>query len=127
MTTLSPKYDSFIHSALHYLCNAGWGNESDGDANDYGSYFTRITLETADVAPQNTEFISLIEEWPDFADAVHPGHPDEFFRQLVGHWLVAEDSQGFVHVRQFDTVYGVKWRFDQFAAHYAAFAGDDDD
>lgn len=127
MTAPSPKYDSFVHSALHYLCNAGWGNESDGDANYYGSHFTRITLNWEDVKPANTEFLSLIEEWPDFADAVHPEHPDQFFRQMVGHWLVAEDSNGFVHVRQFATEGALKWRFDQFAAHYAAFTGTEND
>lgn len=124
MTTPSPKYDSFLHSALHYLCNAGWGDESDGDANDYGSSFTRISLNWEDVRLNNTEFTSLIEEWPDFADYPNPGR---LRADLVGHWLVAEDSQGFVHVRQFPTEGAVKWRFDQFAAHYSAWQGPAED
>lgn len=118
MASPSRKYDSFRDSALHFLCNADWGNESDGNANAYGVYFTRISLDWNDVWPENTEFESLIEQW----DEVTSGAViinETFLMTLVGHWLVSEDGQGFVHVRGFDTEEQVKARFDAFAQHYA--------
>lgn len=114
----SHKYDSFQHSALHYLCNADWGNESDGNAPDYGAHFTRITLTWSDVNPRNTEFHSVMDEWPDRADAM-ARYDHTFWTQLLGHFIVSEDSQGFVHVREFGSEDEAKRRFDQFAEHYA--------
>lgn len=118
----SSKYDSFEHSALHFLCNAGWGNESDGNAPEYGSYFTRISLGWQDVKPTNTEFTSLLEQWPD-VDGI-PVPLDEFRIRLTGHWLVAEDSNGFVHVRRFGTEAALIERFEDFAQHYSAWSVD---
>jgi len=115
----SSKYDSFRDSALHFLCNAGWGAESDGDANDYGSHFTRISLILADVNYRNTEFNSLIEQWEHWSE-LSPMQQETMRLNLTGHWIVAEGSQGFVHVREFPSEAAAKERFDQFAEHYAS-------
>lgn len=116
----SHKYDSYRDSALHYLTLAGWGNESTGNTDDYGVFLTRIGNTWDDVKPTNTEFQSVIEDWPDYEDAValYP----EFFTQLIGHFIVSEDSQGFVHVRHYVHEDEAKERYDQFAEHYAQWA-----
>lgn len=124
MSTPSYKYDSFRDSALHFLCNAGWGNESDGDAPDYGSHFTRISLNWSDVGLNNTEFNSLIEQWENHEEA-HGMEYHRFRASLVGHWLVSEDNQGFVHVRGFTREDQAKARFDAFAGHYAQWLDSD--
>lgn len=116
----SHKYDSYRDSALHFLCNAGWGNESTGNTDGYGVYLTRIGNTWEDVKPSNTEFLSVIEDWPDYEDAtaLYP----QFFTQLIGHFIVSEDSQGFVHVRHYVDEAEVKRRYDQFAEHYNEWA-----
>lgn len=122
MATPSPKYDSFRDSALHFLCLSGWGNESAGDTDGYGVYFTRITLGWDDIRPSNGEFNSLIEQWPDYVDSNEAGIP--FRTQLIGHYIVSEDSNGFVHVRELGSEAAVKARFDAFAEHYANWTGE---
>lgn len=125
MSAPSSKYHSFRDSALHFLCNAGWGMESDGNSPEYGVYFSRISNTWEDVKPTNTEFVSLIEQWGE-AEEDPALLTTDFYRSLVGHFLVSEDSQGFVHVRDFPTEDALIARFRAFQEHYASWAGDDD-
>jgi len=120
------KYAGLRDSLLHWLCNAGWGNESDGNSPEYGSYFTRISLTWDDVRPSNTEFSSLLEEWA--REEEHDLSWDGTIRlNIVGHWIVSEDSNGFVHVLDFPTEPAAKARFRQFAEHYASWSAESGD
>lgn len=88
------KYDSNRDDALHYLCTSGWANTSFGDVAAPTGYCWRITNADVDVAEVNTEFNSVMDDWSgeltqDVRDA------------LVGHFLVVEDSDGFVHVLEY--------------------------
>lgn len=106
------KYDSFRDEALHALCLADWANDSAGNCSDYGVYFWRITNEPQDVATNNGEFNSLVE-------ALELEHDSAELRQsLIGHFLVSENNQGLVTVRQFTLVSELFRRFEEFSAHY---------
>jgi hypothetical protein len=111
------KYDSFRDEALHALCLADWANESNGDCSDYGVYFWRISNAPQDVATNNPEFNSLVE-------ALELEHDTPELRQsLIGHYLVSENDQGLVTVRQFSIESELVRRFTEFSNHYEEFMG----
>lgn len=88
------KYDSERDSILHALCLADWGNESFGNSTEYGLYVWRIELEANDVSVNNGEFNSLLESL---------GIESEFRNQLVGCFLVFENSSGQITVIRYDS------------------------
>jgi hypothetical protein len=114
------KYDSFRDEALHALCLADWANESNGDCSDYGVYFWRISNEPQDVATNNQEFNSLVE----LLELEHD--TPELRQSLIGHFLVSENDQGLVSVRQFENDRDLIARYAAFEAHYLEFLGDDE-
>jgi hypothetical protein len=95
------KFSSARDSILEYLCNNGWANDSFGDVEASTGYVYRISNTTSEVNKQNGEFNSVMGDWfeanPEVRDSV------ALRQELVGHFLVTEDSQGFVRVTQFDT------------------------
>lgn len=112
------KFDSFRDSALHYLCSGEWGNASFGDVTDYGVYVWRISNSWEEVKPEAMDFTSVIEEWAPM-EGYETLHADIAFRQsLVGHFLVSENSQGQVSVRQFPSEAALLARFNDMQAHY---------
>ena len=113
---MSGKYDSFRDSALHFLCESDWSEDSFGDVNDYGVYIWKISNEELEVATDNGEFNSLIEQWQNYGDA--DTNSDDFRSQLVGHFIVSENAQGFVNVQKFETHDGMEARYADFYIHY---------
>ena len=94
------KYSTDRDNVIHYLCMGGWANESFGDVESPTGYVYRISNTFGDVNPDNTEFSSMIDDQVtayDIADNL------EFRKSLVGHFLVTEDSNGFVSVLEFET------------------------
>lgn len=94
------KYDSTRDSALHFLCSEGWSNESFGDVSTFGRYVFRISNTWEDVKPENSEFNSLITDWVHSEDV---RDTEDFYRSLVGHFLVTELSSGQVLVYSCET------------------------
>jgi hypothetical protein len=86
------KYSSARDSILHFLCQSEWSNGSFGDVEAPTGFVYRITVEESDVHG-NPEFDSVIEEWfeqnPEVTDSY------ALRQELVGFWLVNEDSNGF--------------------------------
>jgi hypothetical protein len=113
---MTGKYDSFRDSALHYMVSNGYNEGEFGDVNDYGVYIWRITNTDAEVVIENTETTSLLEQWESYEEA--NGSSDDFREKLMGHFIISEDSQGFVSVRQFDSYEGMEARFEAFRDHY---------
>jgi hypothetical protein len=97
MTQLG-KYDSDRDNILHFMCEAGWANESFGDVESPTGYVWRITNRPADVHIPNTEVTSLIQ---DQLEAYGIQDSPEFRDSLVGSFLVWEDSNGLVGVHQY--------------------------
>lgn len=90
---MSGKYEGAYEArneALHLLCANEWANESDGDVEAPTGYFWRITIEQRELA----EVLGVLEGFD-----VPNLDPDE----LVGEFIVREDSQGFVHVADYST------------------------
>lgn len=124
MMTRSHKYSSTRDSALHYLCNADWGTESDGNSPEYGAYFTRISFTREEAHPRNTELMSVLDDWGTDVEGGDDGATDVVL-ELVGHFLVVEDMQGFVHVTEFPTEAALIRRYAQYCEHFYNWTGDD--
>lgn len=115
------KFDSYRDSALHFLCSSEWSNESFGDVSTYGVYVSRISNAADDVSTFNTEVNSMLEEW----EAANPEMLgtlectlEEFRTSLVGHFMVSEDSAGFVHVKKYSLESELIRRFNDMRDHF---------
>lgn len=89
------KFDSVRDSALHFLCEGEWSNDSTGDITSYGLYTWRISLTPNELSYERDEIGSLLEDW--FSSNGVEDTP-AFRESLVGHFLVSENSDGFVTV-----------------------------
>ena len=90
------KYSSARDSILHYLCEAEWSNDSFGDVEAPTGYVWRISNYDHDVAEVNNEFGSVLAGW--FEENPEVKDSPELRAELVGFWIVNEDSNGFIHV-----------------------------
>jgi hypothetical protein len=119
------KYSSARDSILHYLCLAGWANESFGNVESPTGYVWRITNDPADVSQDNTEFQSVLDTWltdsPEVTDS--PALRDE----LVGNFLVTEDSNGFIGVTRYLSEHLLIQAFDSLASIYSEWDSQDDE
>jgi hypothetical protein len=95
------KFSSARDSILEYLCNNGWANESFGDVEAPTGYVYRISNTLEEVHIPNTEVTSLLGDW--FEENPEVTDSPELRAELVGHFLVTENSQGFVNVTAFET------------------------
>jgi hypothetical protein len=78
--------------ALHQLCTGQWANESDGHVEAPTGFFWRITITEAELA--------------EVAQALDSPEPEGLATaDLVGAFLVTEDTQGFVHVTRYPDQY----------------------
>ena len=94
------KYSTDRDNILHFMATCDWANESFGDVDAPTGYVWRMSNTFQDVSPKNGEFNSLVETSVALYDIVDN---DEFRESLVGHFLIWEDSNGFVGVLQFAT------------------------
>lgn len=122
------KFDSYRDSALHYLCSSEWGNASFGDVSTYGVYIWRISNKLEEVHTLNTEINSVLEEWeetnPELLGTLECSL-EEFRKSLIGHFLVSENEQGLVTVRQFPTEAALISQFKAMRAHFIEFQEQD--
>jgi hypothetical protein len=97
------KYSSARDSLLHFLCMSDWSNASFGDVEAPTGYVWRITNTENDVFgcfnQKNIEFESIIEDW--FKENSEVTDCTEFRNELVGHFLVVEDNDGFISVHEY--------------------------
>jgi hypothetical protein len=118
------KFDSYRDSALHFLCSGEWGNESFGDVSTYGVYIWRISNNLQEVHTLNTEINSVLEDWeesnPEMLGVLECSL-EEFRKTLVGHFLVSENEQGSVTVREFPTEERLIQQFEAMREHFDEF------
>lgn len=96
------KYSTARDSILHYLVTNEWGDASDGDVEAPTGWFARISNAPAEVHIPNLEITSVLSDWFDANPEVTDS--EELRTELVGHFLVVENSQGFVSVEEFPTL-----------------------
>lgn len=118
------KFDSFRDSALHYLCTSEWANESFGDVSTYGVYIWRISLDTEEVKQTNIEFNSVMDLLVE-----SEGFPftQELRDSLVGHFMVSENEQGLVTVKQYTLESELIRHFNSMQEHFNAFMEEQED
>jgi hypothetical protein len=80
-----------LEAVLQAMITQGWANESDGDVEAPTGHFARVTNEARDIDGVHDAFKDVIVAY---------GLGDESV--LIGHFLVREDSQGFVDVTSYD-------------------------
>jgi len=110
------KYSNEFEDALHYLCVADWSNESFGHVEAPTGYVWRISNNWEEVKPENGEFNSVMEDWFEQNDVEDS---EEFRRGLVGHFIIREDSQGFIHLLSFPTEKEMLEEFDRLEVAYS--------
>jgi len=119
------KYSSARDSILHFLCTSEWSNDSFGDVEAPTGYVWKISNDPADVHIPNTEITSVLEEWfianPEVTDS------PELRAELVGHFLVTEDSQGFIGVTEYPTANLLAVAYESLEGIFSEWAGSEDD
>lgn len=93
------KFDRARDSILHFLCVSEWSNGSFGDVEAPTGYVWRISNGWEEVKPEALDFTSVLEDWFDANKEVTDS--PALRKELVGHFLVTEDSNGFVTVEKF--------------------------
>lgn len=118
------KYSSDRDCILHFMCTSDWSNDSFGDVEAPTGYVWRISNNWEDVHIPNTEVTSLIEDelkTYDIADCA------SFRASLVGHFLITEDSNGFVHVLECPSQTSLVAEFNYLRNSYDAWADTEED
>jgi hypothetical protein len=80
-----------LEAVLQAMISEGWANESDGNVDSPTGHFARVS---------NSE--SELPEVVDAFEDVITTYGMDDTRELIGHFLVVEDSQGFVHISAYD-------------------------
>jgi hypothetical protein len=80
-----------LEAVLQAMITGGWANESDGEVEAPTGHFARVSNSEAELS----EVVQAFED-------VITAYGMEDTRELIGHFLVVEDSQGFVHVKGYD-------------------------
>lgn len=95
----------------------GWSNASSGDTESPTGYFERIS---------NTEeeLQELVEAFEDIIGQMRQYGFSE--RELLGHFLLVHDSQGFVGVHEYDTHEELVARFEELEDEYGNWGSDDE-
>lgn len=83
------KYDSKRDEALHRLSLEGWANKSSGDVEAPSGFYARISVDASELEALHDVLSSDFEVG------------DLDLNDLIGHFLVIEDNQGFVTVEQY--------------------------
>lgn len=87
------KFDSVRDEILYLMTLELWANESDGNVEAITGWFARVSNSLEDI-------VSLVDAFGTEAFALDPNFD---FSELVGHFLIQENSQGFVYVTQYAT------------------------
>ena len=101
------KYDSSRDEVLHSMALQGWSNKSDGDVECPTGYFSLICNSTGELEQILGPFSGEIAS-AELTDT----------NELIGNFLVIEDSQGFVHVWEYATVLAAQAEYRELENEY---------
>lgn len=101
-----------LEAVLQAMVTGGWANESDGDVESPQGAFARVSNSEAEVYGEPGSIVST------FSDVIAMyGMTDT--NELIGHFLVREDSQGFVYITSYDNPIALTRDFQQLQDDYA--------
>ena len=87
---MSKKFSSKRDELLWIMSVEGWANESSGNTESPSNWFARFNIYQNELSEIRSAFDA--EGFKEVTDS-----------DLVGNFLVVEDSQGFVYVTKYDT------------------------
>jgi hypothetical protein len=123
MTQLG-KYGTDRDNILHYMATSDWAMGSFGDVEAPTGYVWKMSNNPADVQVSNTELTSLIEDQIELY-SIEDG--PEFRASLVGHFLIAEDSNGFVSVAEYASAELLQQAYDSLEAIFSEWDNQEDE
>jgi hypothetical protein len=118
------KYSTDRDNILHFLCVSEWANASFGNVEAPTGYVWRISNNWEEVKPNAIDFTSVIE---DQLALYSIEDTEEFRRSLIGHYLVIEDSNGFVSVLEFEEVANLDRIYSELQDEFYAWDAQDDE
>jgi len=123
------KYSSARDSILHFLCAAEWSNDSFGDVEAPTGYVWRISNDPEDIFDvfkfgNPMEIDSVLDEW--FTDNSEVTDSPALRAELVGHFLVTEDSQGFIGVTSYPSEALLMQAYESLEGIFSGWRGDND-
>lgn len=120
------KFASKRDDLFWFMTLEGWATDTDGSV-EFGRWFGKLSNTAEDVSVDNGEFNSLVDQWEpqDSPDGEASYHSEEFRASLVGHFLISEDSQGFVTVEEFDSELERDARYNELSGQYGDWLGPD--
>lgn len=108
------KFRDAVDEMLYTLSLHGWANES-GDVESPTGFFARISI-------TRQELPEVVEAFQD--EIAAQGFTDT--AALIGHFLLFEDSQGFVEVDEYDDEPSLRIAYEGLEALYSQWAEEDD-
>lgn len=108
------KYDSPRDEILDMMVKNGWGNKSSGNVESPSGWFAIVTNTMADHTSLEDAFGNERREL---------GVP---FSDIVGSFVVVENSQGFVTVHDFESEHAAEIVYAECADEYAMWISDND-
>ena len=118
------KYGTDRDNILHFMAISDWAMGSFGDVEAPTGYVWKMSNNVADVQVSNTEITSVIEDQIELY-SIEDG--PAFRASLVGHFLIAEDSNGFVCVTEYPSAALLQQAYDSLEEIFSEWAGQDDD
>ena len=97
-----------LEAVLQAMVTGGWANESDGNVEAPTGHFARVSNSAAELAEVVAAFDDVITAY---------GMDDT--SELVGHFLITEDSQGFVFITAYDNPIALTRDFQALQDAYA--------
>jgi hypothetical protein len=109
-----------LEAVLQAMISGGWANESDGSVGAPTGHFARVSNSREEVEGIPGGVIETFED-------VINTYGLEDMDLLIGHFLVVEDSQGFVHVTEYDSEVELTRAFQELQDAYSLWAEGMDD
>lgn len=115
------KFSTALEELLYTLANSEqWAEEETGNNSDWNLYGWTISIEADSLDSGNLE---TVQRWAGEIDS----EDGELVSGIYGHWIVWENSSGFVSVSKFETEEELSAAWTEFVSRYEDWAGEDEE
>jgi hypothetical protein len=104
-----PMHDSPRDQILHAMAREGWANESDGNVESLTGWFCRISNSADDI-------VSLVDAFGETAFGIAPAFD---FSELIGHFVLSENSDGNIYVSEWPSEHIARLSFNELSSQFA--------